>query len=247
MKYWRRKPPKPLRGTPAWTVTFGDLMTLLLTFFVLLFSVSEVKQNKVYELIHSIRTHWKVEAPTAGFHTVRFDSAVNALAEEAREAPDQHLGKAGKTSQQVENPFGPHAHVAQHESSLHLNIEGLVIFDAGSAVVKSQGREILARVRRHLSGAPNRIFIVGHTSPERIEGGRFGDHDDLAIQRAKAVKAILMSNEENDGVREERIRICSDGRNSKLPGVDWFDAEERARLRRVEIIVTPENAINRRK
>ena len=55
MKYWRRKPPAAMRGAPSWTVTFGDLMSLLLTFFVMLFSISEVKQNKVYELINPDR------------------------------------------------------------------------------------------------------------------------------------------------------------------------------------------------
>ena len=71
-----KKKKKAPEGAPEWMVTFGDLMSLLLTFFVLLFSVSEIKQKKIYEMIRSIRIHWQVDAPTAGFHMEQFSDVV---------------------------------------------------------------------------------------------------------------------------------------------------------------------------
>ena len=63
-----------LMGAPEWMVTFGDLMSLLLTFFVLLFSMSEIKEKKIYELIKSFANYFEIESPQAGMHLENFDS-----------------------------------------------------------------------------------------------------------------------------------------------------------------------------
>ena len=65
----KKKKERPIivvTGAPEWMVTFGDLMSLLLVFFVLLFSVSEVKDEKIYDVIKAIKTHWDIETPNAG-------------------------------------------------------------------------------------------------------------------------------------------------------------------------------------
>ena len=226
-----RKHVCPPQGAPSWMVTFGDLMSLLLVFFVLLFSVSEVKQQKIYEVVRSIRTYWQVDAPTAGFHIEQFDEVVQALAERAAELPDQKFGWSGKTSTDTENPFGEFTQVSQIKDSLRLDIEGRVLFDQGSAELKSQGRRIIERVRDRLLGYPNRIRIVGHASPEPLAAAAPYDHYDLGFMRAKAVMAVLVNEGgEKQGIRPERVEASSVGRNNPLAGVDMFDPVNRARI-----------------
>lgn len=48
-------PPPPEEGAPLWTVTFGDMMSLLLTFFILLFSMSELKMDRFLLASQSMR------------------------------------------------------------------------------------------------------------------------------------------------------------------------------------------------
>ncbi len=51
-----RKPKKPEDGAPAWVVTYGDMMSLLLTFFIILVSMSELKQDhKFQRVMKSVR------------------------------------------------------------------------------------------------------------------------------------------------------------------------------------------------
>ncbi len=236
-----KKKKKAPEGAPEWMVTFGDLMSLLLTFFVLLFSVSEVKQKKIYEMIRSIRIHWQVDAPTAGFHIQQFSDIVNLLAEASVSLPDQAVGAEGKTSETVENPFGKYAHVSKVNEDLRVSIEGKVLFEQGSTELQEEGRALLEKIRARVQGYPNRIRIVGHTSPEPMPASSPYDHFDLGFQRAKAVRAVLVAGgPENGGVRPERVELASGGRYTLIPGLNLFDPADRARLRRVEIIVTPE-------
>ena len=104
----RKRPAKGEAGAPAWMVTFGDLMSLLLTFFILLFSVSEVKQKKIYEVFKSFRVHFDMEVPSMGYHIEPLSDVMGLLAEMALEMPDQKEGKEGKTKVEVENPLGEH-------------------------------------------------------------------------------------------------------------------------------------------
>lgn len=231
-----------LMGAPEWMVTFGDLMSLLLTFFVLLFSMSEIKEKKVYDLIKSFANYFEVEAAQAGMNLENFDSVQNFLSHVTRELPDRSHGEAGFSKQVVDNPLGKDVALSMVDDNLRLQIEGRVLFDPGSAVVKQEGRDILMEVRGHLHGFPNMIRVIGHTSPLPLSrNSEFADHKDLGYRRAKAVTAILTdkSQDVKKSIREERIEICTRGDRDPLPTVDPWDPVERRRLDRVDVIVTP--------
>lgn len=240
----KKKKQPVLMGAPEWMVTFGDLMSLLLTFFVLLFSVSEIKDQKIYDLIRSFDNYFKIEAPTAGFHLENFDSIQNLLANLARSTPDRSEGNEGRTEEIIENPLGDDVSVCKVDDNLLLQIEGRVLFEEGSAEIKEDGRSLLSEIKQKLIGYPNLIRVVGHTSPVPLSSSsEYRDHFDLGYARAKAVRAILVSpGVEGNGIKSERIEVSSRGDQDLLPGVDPFDKADRARLRRVEVIVTPYKA-----
>ena len=120
-------------------------------------------------------------------------------------------------------------------------IGGKVLFDQGSAELREEGRALIKKIRDRLKGYRNRINVIGHCSPEPMPPSSPYDHRDLGFQRAKAVFAVLVGGgPEAGGLRQERVRIASDGRQNVIPNLDLFDPADRARLRRVEIIVTPE-------
>lgn len=240
----RRKSSAP-EGAPEWMVTFGDLMSLLLTFFILLFSISEVKQQKIYELFRSFRTHFEVSAPSMGFHVEQLSDVLNMLSELALDLPDQKTGKEGKTRIEVENPFGQNAEVVRVKDNLTISISGRVLFSEHSANLTDEGREILTEIRDRLRGMTNWIKITGHANPSLLPpGGEIRDHDDLGYLRAKATKEFLASaTEEQPGIRPERMELSTRGRNDRLPGVSLLEESERRRLDRVDIQVTPEPAL----
>ena len=56
----KRKPEDPPKGAPAWTATFGDLMNLLLCFFVMLFSMSTVDSQKYEQMAASMTSTFSI-------------------------------------------------------------------------------------------------------------------------------------------------------------------------------------------
>ncbi len=142
----------------------------------------------------------------------------------------------------VENPLGEDVALTVVDDNLLLQIDGRCLFDPGSAAVKEKGRKVLMEIRGRLHGYPNLIRVIGHTSPLPLpKNSEFADHQDLGYRRAKAVTAILTDQGEDveKSIAPERIEICSRGDKDAMPDVDPFDAAERQRLDRVDIIVTP--------
>ncbi len=219
-------------------------MTLLLTFFILLFAISEIKERKIYEVFKSFRTHFNIDVPHMGYHVEQLSDVVNMLSEMALELPDQKKGTEGKV--RVENPFGDYAEVVKIRDHVLIQVEGRVLFAEHSAELKDEGRDTLRRVRDKLAGFPNRIRIVGHASPVPLGASSpYRDHYDLGYQRARAVCFFLSGEDLGErGILEERFEVSSRGALDLIPGVNLFDREDRARLSRVEIIVTPEKAVS---
>ena len=243
----KKRPIVVVEGAPEWMVTFGDLMSLLLTFFVLLFSVSEVKDEKIYDVIKSIKIHWQIESPTAGFNTESTSDIVELLAEMSDNEPEDSSDVEARAAEAIENPFGKRSAVSKIDDSLKIEIQGRVLFREGSAELVPDARGLIVDLQKKLRGYPNRIRVIGHASPVPIAAtSSFDDHDDLAYRRAKAVGAALIGEgPEAGGIRPERFELSSRGARDLLPGTDIFDVKERVRNSRVEIIVTPENAIER--
>ncbi len=236
-----------VEGAPEWMVTFGDLMSLLLTFFILLFSISEVKQKKIYEVVQSFRTQWQISAPQMGYHIEQFDDVVNLLSHMSLELPDQREGNEGK-AKKVDNPFGEHAEVVRIDDNLLISIAGSVLFEEHSAQLNDSARDLLAGIRTKLRGPDTWIRIIGHVNPTALpEGSAFKNHDELGSRRAQAVKEFLSADSDGGpGIREARLEISSRGRNDLIPEIDIHNPAERRKLDRVEIMMTPEPAFRAR-
>jgi len=223
-------------GAPEWVVTFGDLMSLLLTFFVLLFSISEVKSDKVFDMIMSFRTEFDFDTDADGAHLLDFSEVVSLLSTLSRQLPGKSEGHQGMSDERIENPFGPHASIHRVKDDFHIDVEGSVLFPEGSTEIAPEGRELIARMSERLRGGYNRIRVVGSASP-----GRSGtDELLLGFQRARAVQELLVRGKDGEGVRPERIEIATRGTLEPLTLPELIDPERRAVRDRVVIILTPE-------
>lgn len=240
-----KRPIIVVHGAPEWVITFGDMMSLMLTFFILLFSISEIKKPKLESVAMALREHWDTSFAGAGYNAETVSDIVAWLAELADDNPNPVDARGGKASESIEHAWGDKAAVSKIDDTLHLEIFGRVGFAEGSAELLPEARELVEQIRDELAGYPNRVRVVGHCSPVPLPATSiFQDHDHLAFSRARAVAAVLTGEDEGKpGVESQRIEIASRGARDLLPGVDIFDAAERSHLARVEIIVTPENAL----
>ena len=218
-------------GIPEWVVTFGDMMSLLLTFFIMIYSMSEIKQpEKFTVIVESLRRQFGHEKttknPAPGKHAPK-NSRVKRVASMGR-AKRLDLMKGGNETQA---PVGSDRFV-QIVDFGNRTVTGFNIdFLAGSSQLQPDERKTIDDQVKMFFGKPQLIEIRGHTSRKPLASGlKTTDKWQLAFQRCNAAKSYLV---EEKGIDPERIRIALAGPNEPM-----FDtAEEIDRNDRVSIFL----------
>ncbi len=236
--------PRDPTTSPLWVLTFSDMMSQLLLFFIVLFSVSEVKQDKVYDMFVAFRTAFKMDVPQSGYTLKSFEDSMAALSEYAFNVPDQQ-GELGRSDIAVPERFGKYMKVEKKDESLTMSIAAEAFFEKGSAVMGEEPRKLMAEVAAKLAGYWTRIKVLGVTSPAPLPpGSPYPDHFALGYARAKAVAEELAGNwrAHERPMEEARLEIASRG------CYDQPDDPLKEHLYdRVDIIVTAEPVMSREK
>jgi chemotaxis protein MotB len=233
----KRKDDSP-SGAPEWMCTFSDMMSLLLCFFVLLFSMSTIEKVKFQQAIGSIQgalgriptffnTSYieplsvepqKVEPLQ---RTKTLQRAKEAIAQKAR----NKLTAEERTKEVV---------VEGVDEGIRFSISGRILFQSGSALLSEEGQNALLHVAETLNDFDNlRVRIEGHTDTNPVPAGSpLGDNWRLAEARAYAV---LLFFRDKGGIRQERLSFMSCG--PYRPRFPNDTEENRALNRRVEIVL----------
>ena len=213
------KRPDPIIMADLSVVSFGDMMTLMLTFFVLLFSMSEIKRELVVATINNFRLGQGV-MPLQQSPVRTFIPAPRLTQRQARLMRGQGEGQPAERASDAE---------PQH---MRFVFGGDDVFARGSARLTDRGRMRLAEFTAIVEGYKNVIEIRGHTEPRGLSPLAVEDGHDpwaLAYNRAQAAMRCLME----QGIRDERrFRLVSEGDARPL------DPRDPAGSRRVEFILT---------
>lgn len=227
----RRK--KAAAGVPEWVVTYGDMMSLLLTFFILLVSLSEIKDEDQYdEAVHAVQQAFGIISGggLAPMDEIPLNTVVEQLTETAL-----YKERIRKLSQ-AEDPgiIGREITVKRIREGLLFSLGGRISFEPGSAELKPDGKAQLRRLADMIRGQTNKLEIRGHAAPgELAAGGAFDNLWDLSYARARAAMSYLAER----GIDARRMRLigCAD-KEPMVAGA--YTDDERAVNRRVELIVT---------
>lgn len=200
-------------GIPEWVVTFGDMMSLLLTFFIMLVSLSEVKSEEKYQaLVDSIRQQFGYSMSSAsmapGHYTPR-NAALARLASAGRARRNDTLNGGDK----VRAPVGDHPRVQMIRPAKHITNGGVLYFKLGSAKLSEAQKQKLQAIALEIGGKRQKIEIRGHASNRPIpQDSPFKDRWQLAYARGRAVLEFLLSL----GIDPDRIRLTSAGSHEPL-------------------------------
>ncbi len=224
--------PRPAAGVPDWMVTYGDLMTLLLCFFVIIVSLSEIKEDeKFQEVMDSIRSAFGYDG-SLGKVPITNDTK-NALIRQLQQIViPPHVSHEGDTEEEgiQERNF----RVTQIREGIEIVIGGRILFDRFSTTPKPEAVDLLGALASKLVGHNTKINIRGHATKEPIPPEYPYDGPmDLSYARARAVEAVLV----NFGIRKARIRVHAIGSREPI-NAQAYNEERRASNRRVAIIVT---------
>lgn len=255
-----RRKEDPPKGSPAWMNTFADLMNLLLCFFVMLFSMSSVNEEKFEKVIASFQSTFSIlpgggasigegELISSGISQLEnFDSYYNqqlssqsdGQTEEEKDITEayeqQELEESEDMAQQLENALSQYGIQDDVEVDLNaeyvtLNMNGALLFDSASAELRDEAYPLVNKLGKILVTYDNNIIEVeGHTDNVPIHSSKYEDNNVLSMYRALAVANYL-----RDTTTLDPAYIKSSGRGEYVPIADNATPEGRARNRRVEI------------
>jgi chemotaxis protein MotB len=227
-----RKKKDPPMGAPEWMVTFGDMMSLLLTFFVMLLSMSEIKEDVKYqEVMDSIRTAFGYNGAIGAVPITA--SSQNSLVEQLKRIVIPELKKREGDSDE-EGIDGRVFRVTDVREGVNVQIGGRISFERFKADLKPGAEVLIANLAAKVVGHNTIIKVRGHATREPLpEGSVYADAMELSIARARAVAGEL----ERSGIRPERIRVVGAGSFEPV-AAQAYDEQRRALNRRVEVILT---------
>lgn len=214
------------------------MMSLLLTFFIMLVSMSEIKSEEKYQaLVESIKKqlgHTTSMASMAPGPTKPSNSMVQQVANLAR-AKRQDLMQGG---QKVEAPTGESSTVQIVRPGTRTVVGTSVFFADFDTELRAAEKQKLAELVPKIIGKPQKIELRGHTSRRPLPPGTpFQDHYDLAFQRARYVREYLVNELK---VEPNRLRIISAGADELMHA--GIDPEKLKLNSRVEIFLLDELA-----
>lgn len=197
-----------------WIFTYGDLVTLLLCFFILLFSMCKLDVEKIQEVSQSFRTL----PPGSPFVFSGKKSIMESVAKEIEE---------------LDMPDDVTINVS--DSGVEVTFKENVLFDVGSVELNEEARESLSTMSSVIAGLPNDILIEGHTDDETDTNANYPSNWEFSAARASAVASFF----EALGIEGARMQVS--GYASLRPRFFNDSAYKRGLNRRVEIILLPED------
>ena len=257
----KKKEPEAAKGSPAWMATFSDLMNLLLCFFVLLFSMSSVSEEKFNMVIASLQSKISIfdqgglnigegDMIGGGIRQLEFlDSYYNELAnsrndeevEEEGDVKEQADAEALKESEEMaenvqnaieEMGIANSVEIEFDEQYVMLNLSGAILFEPGQSDVLEEAEVVLEKVALVLNQYDKNIIEVeGHTDNIPMSTTNKYENNDV-LSMYRALNVADFIREKTD---LNPAYIKSAGRGEYVPIADNTTPEGRARNRRVVI------------
>jgi len=228
-----------------WMVTFGDLLSLLITFFVLLFSMSTLDDQTLSEMFFSTFTGGAGALSFGGgapIETIRESEQLMESRQLGLKQFYEFLLKKGKgkddklilTSMKglTEALLASDVTIKKRGPSFALSFPSESMFRPGSAELSGSVRDTLKRLAGVLRYSESDMMIEGHTDDTPISSWRYPSNWELSAARAAAVMTYL-----NDNTQIGIDRIRAAGYADTMPVVKNISNSTRARNRRVEIVV----------
>ena len=225
----KKKKSEAPAGAPEWMVTYGDMVTLLLTFFVLLLTFMEPKEEDlVQQLLQSLRQEFGFQGGSRTLPTLDENPVKNVPLQEILQVPI-HPEDLSPTVE--EGPRGQENTVTNIRPSDSFDKGGRVMFPELSAELPEGERQRLLEYAQKLRGHTTMIEIRGHCSKRPVEGSGYDDYYSLSYARARAVLEILIE----AGIDERRALIMAAGTSRPITR-RAYNMHERERNDLVELL-----------
>jgi len=246
-----------------WMNTYADMVTLLLTFFILLFSMATVDKQKFVELANSLRSAFMHEngggdlyESNRGSELINIYDEINAVDKVVSLVNNDYEG--GETDNNVdritdgneveyntddlkaeiekaieEMGLEEYVKIIERKDFLILRFDSVILFDLSSADIKSSAKTVLEKLGQMLNKMSNEIIIQGHTDNLPINTGQFPSNWELSTRRATNVVHFFINE-----CSIAPSRLTATGNAEYKPVKPNDTAENRQQNRRIDIVVS---------
>lgn len=243
-----KKQKKP-EGGANWMDTYGDMVTLLLCFFVLLFSISTVDATKWEIIVRSFNPNAVKELTQIVTETEQNEEAPNDVEGTMEKPTEEQLDDFDELYYTLskyiqENDLGGDVEISRGDGFTFITFRNNIFFDGDSYVLKDNGKQALDELSKavyQVRDSIAEIQVLGHTSqalpdaPNEVVSDRF-----LSSNRATVVLVYLQQKNLVDP-----SKLVSSGYGQFRPISPFDTRESRARNRRVEILITKDDGVVR--
>ena len=226
-------------GGDSWLAIYGDMMSILMIFFVLLFAISSVDKGKFQVVMESVSkalggnySYQPKPGPGASKQKVPLEKPVAKVVQGAK-AEGAAMAKLKSELQKVIQQAAMEGKFAVKDEPKGMVLIGRdqAMFDSGSAGLKPEIKPFLTELGAILKKSRHDITVEGHTDNVPIKTDRFPSNWELSVMRATNVVHFLLT---QCGLPPGRVSAA--GYSYYRPRYP-FDSEDAAKNRRIEILV----------
>lgn len=242
----KEKCPECVEGAPAWMATYGDLVTLLMCFFVLLFAFSSIDAQKFNAVMQSFQGSAGVlsggkalsEAPLV------FDGMPESETSSKQVIEQNKLENLKEQIEQYleQNEMQEMVDIELEDRGLIIRFKDNVLFDSGSAIVKTDSYEILDFLSELLTTEDlinEEIRVEGHT--DNVPNFSVIYPTNWELSTARSTNVVRYFIEQSDF---EPTRISAAGYSEYHPIATNDTVEGRSSNRRVDVVVIKKTVVN---
>ena len=211
-----------------WLVSYADFMTLLMAFFVVMYSISQVSEEKYRVLTETFSEAFNLSGYSDAM-PVRDSSSGN----DANDVPEfftritEQLDKSFESL--IEDEF---ITVKGDERWLQIELQSAILFGSGGAVLSDPAEAIIGELSSAMSAYNNVIRVEGFTDNVPIKNRLFGSNWELSTARATAVVRLM----ESQGINPHRLAAVGYGEHQPIASNQTEPG--RARNRRIVLMVS---------
>lgn len=216
---------------PGWLVTYGDIMSLLLTFFVLLISYSTVREEEFRRALSSFQEAIGI---LPNERSVVFFEEIPAIRVSPSIPPAEIIRRLRSSIEAA--GFEGGINVSEDREGIRITIESPILFDSGKAELRPESLPVLNEITGILAQSPHEVIVEGHTDNVPIHTQEFPSNWELSTARAISVARYMFESATLDA---RRFTVA--GYGEYHPVAPNETPEGKGKNRRVEILLKHED------
>lgn len=223
----------------GWLATYADTITLLLTFFVLLYSLASVDAEKTKQIAGAFKSSMEgsvgsslLEYNLYNGNVPLIGGEVDLSAEEIENLTEQQKIYNDIKSFVESNNLSEVVEIVDDERGVAMQLKSNILFETSSSNLKEDSKSILNKINSIISSLENPILVEGHTDNRPINTDRFPSNWELSADRAVNVVRYFV-----EVLGENPERFSATGYGEFKPVVPNNNYENMAKNRRVDILI----------